>query len=333
LAYFEKTSNGHTRAYVERMGVRKSATWPSKREAEAWARHVEAELLAGKKRGAVQVRTFEQLATEYQEKVTAAKPGKRWEDLRIPKMIEHFADAPPLHELGPKQIAAWRDARLSSVNQRTKATISGATVLRESKLLRAIFEYAREQPRHWIETNPFDGVPMPKDSDARTARWRWQQIRLVLRFLGYTTGRAPQNMQQEVALAFLITLRTAMRSAEILRSNPRNINLATRVIEVMRKDQRVHKIPITRQAARVCRLVQEWTIDDDMRDALFRKARDACLVGDLTFHDARATALTLLARRVDVLTLARISGHKNLKMLSEVYYRETPEEIATRLGR
>lgn len=38
------------------------------------------------------------------------------------------------------------------------------------------------------------------------------------------------------------------------------------------------------------------------------------MIEDLHFHDARAEALTLLARRVDVLTLAKISGHKDIRM-------------------
>ncbi|MDV7398319.1 hypothetical protein RZS08_43345, partial [Arthrospira platensis SPKY1] len=64
---------------------------------------------------------------------------------------------------------------------------------------------------------------------------------------------------------------------------------------------------------------------------LFSKLVKQLMLGDLHFHDARATALTLLARRVDVLTLARISRHKDLSLLMRVYYRDTPEEIAKRL--
>ena len=37
------------------------------------------------------------------------------------------------------------------------------------------------------------------------------------------------------------------------------------------------------------------------------------------------------AREVDVMTLARISGRADLKMLLAVYYRETAEQIAARL--
>lgn len=55
------------------------------------------------------------------------------------------------------------------------------------------------------------------------------------------------------------------------------------------------------------------------------------MIEGLTFHDARATALTHLARKVDALTLAKISRHKDLSLLSNVYYRETASQIAARI--
>lgn len=66
------------------------------------------------------------------------------------------------------------------------------------------------------------------------------------------------------------------------------------------------------------------------------RACDACIadrlmIEDLHFHDTRAEALTRLARKVDVLTLAKISGHKDLRILQNAYYRETAEQIAARL--
>jgi integrase len=66
-------------------------------------------------------------------------------------------------------------------------------------------------------------------------------------------------------------------------------------------------------------------------DALWRKIRGKAGVEGLNFHDARAWALTRLSRRVDVLTLARISGHRDLSLLMRVYYRESAADIAARL--
>ena len=49
------------------------------------------------------------------------------------------------------------------------------------------------------------------------------------------------------------------------------------------------------------------------------------------FHDTRAEALTQLSRKVDVMTLAKISGHKDLSIMQNTYHRETAEDIAARM--
>ena len=53
-------------------------------------------------------------------------------------------------------------------------------------------------------------------------------------------------------------------------------------------------------------------------------------IADLRLYDARAAALTSMSRRVDLLTLARISGHRDLSQL-QIYYRSTAAQIADRL--
>jgi integrase len=47
---------------------------------------------------------------------------------------------------------------------------------------------------------------------------------------------------------------------------------------------------------------------------MFRKVRDDVAIVGLTFHDTRHEAITRLARKVDVLDLARITGHKDLRI-------------------
>ena len=66
-------------------------------------------------------------------------------------------------------------------------------------------------------------------------------------------------------------------------------------------------------------------------DALFRKARDRAMIEGLTFHDSRHEAITRLAGRLDVLELARMVGHRDLRMLM-VYYNKTAAELADKLG-
>jgi integrase len=66
-------------------------------------------------------------------------------------------------------------------------------------------------------------------------------------------------------------------------------------------------------------------------DATFRKLKRKANILDLHFHDSRAEAATRLAAKVDVLTLARILGHRDIRSLM-IYYRESAEDIAKRLG-
>ena len=70
-----------------------------------------------------------------------------------------------------------------------------------------------------------------------------------------------------------------------------------------------------------------FTVGPNEGSVLFSKLCKELLIDGLTFHDARATALTHLSRKVGILTLAKISRHKNLKHL-QIYYRESADSIA-----
>ena len=303
-------------------GQRDSQVFTSKRDAQQWASQREIELRNG---SAVGGKTFSQAAERYLNEVSSKKEGAKWEGLRLAVMRAHFGGK-TLAEIQQPEIAAWRDWRLKG--DKDHRPVGGSTVQREKNLLRNVFTVARDE-WHWMDHNPFQGVVMPDESDPRTALWDWKRIRRVLRFLGYRPGQAPETDYQQVALAFMIGLHTSLRASEILRVNKKTFNATTRVITVKTKTMKLAKVPVTRRAVKVCKLA-DFTIDAPNLDALFRKARDGTLAGDFTFHDGRAFALTMLARKVDILTLSRISQHKDLKMLSR-YYRETPEQIASRI--
>jgi integrase len=240
-------------------------------------------------------------------------------------MKRYFGDA-KLGDIQQPKIAKWRDWRLNG--DADHKPVTGSTVQRERNLLRNVFTKARDE-WHWIDHDPFKGVEMPKENEARTALWDWKRICAILRFLGYRPGRAPETDYQQVALAFMIGLHTSLRASEILRVNSETLNADTRVIRVKTKTMKLAQVPITPRAVKVCKLAN-FTINAVDLDALFRKARDGTRAGDFTFHDSRAFALTMLAARVDLKTLARISQHKNLNMLMR-YYRESPEDISRRL--
>ena len=78
-------------------------------------------------------------------------------------------------------------------------------------------------------------------------------------------------------------------------------------------------------------LPQTFTVGANEASTLFSRLVKQLMLGDLHFHDARATALTLLSRKVDVMTLAKISRHKDINLLQRVYFRESEEDIAKRI--
>ena len=115
---------------------------------------------------------------------------------------------------------------------------------------------------------------------------------------------------------------------------PAHFDRARRVVDLPHAKTAAHgeTVPLTRQGYRVmCTMPERFEVAPDRASMLFCHLCDHLLIEGLQFRDARATALTLMARRMDVLTLARISRHKDLRLLISTYYRERPEDISKRL--
>jgi integrase len=328
MASIKPRRGGGYRAQVYIKGHRSSKTFRTQREAQAWASAEEERLAAP----AAERHTVRELIEEYIEKVISKKGGAIFEERQAKAFLRDFPEIAnkKLSEIDTPDLAKWRDARVKKVK--------GSTVLRNINWMRHAFKVAREEWK-WMTENPFKGLRMPDDSDPRDRRVTWREVHALCRVLDYRAGRAPETKHQEVALAFLVGLRSAMRAGEILSLGEKTLDIGRRVARVKHKTQHItgkpREIPLTRQAIRLLAPVAGrkkcFTISSSSLDTLFRKARDRLLIEDLHFHDSRAEALTRLARKVDVMTLAKISGHKDLKMLLDTYYRETAEQIAARL--
>ncbi|PCE27533.1 integrase [Paraburkholderia acidicola] len=332
MASIIKYKNGY-RVFVTVAGKRKTKTFATKRDATEWRAHMEAEMLRDKDKPEAERHTVADLFKRYVRDVSSTKQGEQQEALRFAAFIRDFPNlaSMSLSEFKTPQLVEWRDARLKKV--------APASVVRDINLIRNAFITARKE-WHWINHHPFDGLKIPLEGPPRDRRVDpWKEVRPIVRVLGYVTGQAPVTKSQEVALAFLVALRTAMRAGEILQLGKGTLDIQTRVARVAHKTQyltmKPRPIPLTRHAVRLLAPVANadkcFTVDSDSLAALFIKAKKRLRIKGLQFRDSRAEALTRLARKVDVLTLSKISGHKDLEMLSRVYYRETAEDIAARL--
>jgi integrase len=306
------------RAHVYVNGRRKTAVWDTKRLAESWANKTVEQLrsLRGSKG---ELQTFGDAVERYILEVVPNKRGALWEKRRLANMLEYFGDKVRLQDLDSPDMAGWRDWRLNG--DATHKPVSPSTVVREVNILKHLLHTARDEWR-WIEHDPFRGVRIPSENPARSARWGWQLIKRVLRAGERTGGKTG-----EVTLAFHIALRTGMRLQEVLAS-PSNFNSKTRVVTVRTKTApKGDEIPVGRIAAKLITNAK-FTVNPNEASTLFAKLTRKNLIDGLTFHDARATALTLLSKKVDVMDLAKISRHKDISLLHRVYYRTSAADIA-----
>ena len=328
MAYIRKYRD-KWRAEVERNGVRKSQLFPTKTAAQQWAAGEETKLLKEAKTGRRDI-SFKEALLRYVNEVSVNKRGKRFEELRIQAFIRDFPSLAKkqITDVETPDFVTWRDARLK--------VVSRGTVLRDLKLFSNFFIIALNE---WklMDANPLIGLRRPRDNPPRKRLVNWREIKLVCRSLGYVSNKQPVLKIQEVALAFLIALRTGMRAGEVLQLNQTTVDFKTSIALVSHKMEYItgslRVVPMQRQALRLIKLIPKdgFTVSSASLDALFRKTTSRLLIEDLHFHDSRATALTRLTKKVDVMTLAKISGHKDLNILLNTYYRETAEDIARRL--
>ncbi len=155
--------------------------------------------------------------------------------------------------------------------------------------------------------------------------------------LGYDCNEPPATITARVGAAMLFAIETAMRAGEIVSLTWNHVDTGTRVAHLPKtKNGFSRDVPLSQEAVRIINQVRVddtesvFNLRSDQVDALFRKAKSRALITDLHFHDTRAEAITRLSKKVDILTLARISGHRDLRKL-QIYYRESAAEIAKRL--
>lgn len=313
------------RARVRVGGLDVSDTFATKADARAWAAKVEADASAGKIGRAVD-RPFSDLIRRYINDVLPTKRGERPERLRLERLMRDDELARvKLPELGTEHISAWRDRRLKQV--------SAASVLREWATMSAACTVAVKEWR-WLPFNPFSTVKKPAEPRPRTRRISDAEVALILHACGYTDTDPIDTAQARVGACLLFALETGMRASEICELAPDRIDRQRRVAHLaMTKNGTSRDVPLSSKSLAILDRLgpRLFDITPAMLDALWRKARDRAGIQDLHFHDSRATALTRLARIFNVLELAKISGHKDLSILSNTYYREDMANLATKL--
>jgi integrase len=325
MASIQKTVKGY-RVQVQVKGQRDSATFDTKREAQLWAAQKEIEFQTVAKGKAGSITTTHDAFERYKTEVSVKHKGERWESVRLDKMMREFPKL-MLDKVGAAHIIKWRDSRL--------AEVSGSSVLREMKLLSAVFERCCSVEWRLLSANPCKGVDRPKESPHRKRTISKTEIKVMLRELGYPALTLPRHA---VAHAFLLALRTGMRQGELAaiewpNVHPKFIHTDSKSMIEFTRD-----VPLSVKARRIVDKMRGYN-DQSMFnitaasiDTHFRNAKTRAKLSGFTFHDSRHTAATWIGRsgKFELIELCKAFGWKDPKH-ALIYFNPTGDDLADKL--
>ncbi|RYL25942.1 tyrosine-type recombinase/integrase [Acinetobacter piscicola] len=339
-----KNKNGGWRGDLEAYGQRKSKVKKTKAEVQRWAQEMEREFFLNYSTDLALnnkiVLTVDEALTRYMNEVSKHKKTAKKECQRIKYYKNNlpFVDW-PLVNYKPEFLKQWEH----SVMNRSIRPLSASSVLRDYSTLSAFFNWCRLD-KGWIDFNPVQNIRKPKKPEHRDRRTEIEELQGILSALKYVPGTVPTTKMQEVGLIWLIAMATGMRSGEIVNRPINEVFINKRYIYLPdTKNGTSRKIPLDDFALQLWSLALKidrknspkvFTVSDGSRDTLFRKAKKMAGLehADLTFHDSRHEAASLMAKRIkNALTLCKIFGWKDPKN-ALIYYNPTNDEILEELN-
>lgn len=335
MAYFRKRGDAW-QVEVKKVNppLYASDTFPTKAAATQWANKVEADWYAGKL-GGIKDRPFSAIIERYRDEVSPTKRGARWERNRLNALLRDPIAAVSVRELSSVHLGEWRDRRLTGTKANNyQDKVSASTVRRDWNLLSAACNIAVNEWK-WLSSNPLKGVKKPPAPAARDRLVSDDEMKRLIAASGYTTDELKTSTAKTIA-AFLFAIETGMRIGEICNLTWPRVDLESRVAHLDKtKNGTKRDVPLSSRAIEILRQLPNsdltvFGMTTQSVDALFRKVKTRAGVEDLHFHDSRHMAVTQLAKKVDVLELARMIGHKDLKQLM-VYFNPTASDIAKKL--
>lgn len=264
----------------------------------------------------------------YRDRVSIHKKGYSQEKYRIGLYSRYPIADVPVREVTSIHIAAFRDQRLTEINQRTGNRLTPATVRLDMALLSDMFRIGKIE---WgiCDDNPVSNVRKPKLPPGRDRRLTPREERTIMR---YCTKQGTREMQAIVQIA----LETAMRQGEILSLKWEHINLKGRIAHLPEtKNGSKRDVPLTMLARDIIASQgvkpsgRVFSYTSNGLKSSWRSMIRNLKIHDLHFHDLRHEAISRLVERgvFDLMEVAAISGHKSLAMLKRYTHLRTSRLI------
>lgn len=315
------------KAEVSVRGRRESNRFRHKPDARRWVNEREIELNDNPNEIAKN-KTTTDVFKRYAEEESPRKGGARWEQVRLNKLCRSSLGDIPLAKLS----SAHADAYIAELEGQGLAPNS---IIREMAVAKTAIKAAVKW--NWLRHYPWKGINTPHVGDSRDVLITRKEVATVAHYANIAYGEKIKTKTQQVGIAFLFAIETAMRLGEICKMTYANLDVKNATIRLpgsITKNGTSRTVPLSPKALE---LIGRLPKTDDGRifgvtstssSVLFRRIRKASSIRkEITFHDTRHLALTNLAEMFDVMELCRISGHKNPQQLL-VHYNKSAVEMA-----
>jgi len=322
---------GRWQAQVRRRGTKPRAkSFDAKTDAEAWARALEAEVdrhgLAPDTK-ILETTTFGDLLRRYRAEVSPTKRGAPQEIQRLGVLARHEIAHRTLVGLSPSDVSAFRDERLASV--------SPATTLREMAILSHVLEVAIRDWGYPLGRNVAKLVRRPSVRNERKRRLEGDEEQRLLN--ACSGGKIPY-----LKTLLLVAIESSMRRGELLGLTWDDLSHNRRVITLgMTKNGEGREVPLSPRAFDALIAWRNDAASDDPRifpmrtgslEQVWRRLLVRAGIQSLRFHDLRHEGVSrLFERGLNVIEVATISGHKELRMLRR-YAHLSADDLVARLS-
>jgi len=319
-----KQASGSWKQEITINGERLSKTFRTKGECVTWAAK---QVVGAPGSKPTLKRTLDQLAEKYMNEVSVTKAGEKKEVIRINYYRREFPElfAMSLSKIQLEDIEALVDERLE--------VVMTSTINRDLNIFSHMFRKAKKWKM--MTHNPMEGIERPKDPEGRTRRVSDEEAALVCAALHYHKDQSVVLAMQKSAVAFMLGIETAMRMGEICKTEWKNVHLNKRYVHLpaaIVKTRVARDVPLSAEAIRLIKQLPRegelmMGVNAGTCSAQSLEAIKSSGIEDMKFHDTRHEATTRLAQKLHVLDLARVTGHRDIKMLMR-YYNKSAIELA-----
>ena len=319
-----------------------SETFPNRKEAEQWARSIEAAIREGRHfpHAAAKRTSFDALAKDYTDTVLAEfEPKEKATRVRQLTWWSKQFSGLSLAEITADRISQARDKLAAETFARGKPRKdrksgeliapkqykrTGATVNRYIATLSHLFSFAVKE-RRLVDRNPVGDISRKKEPRGRT-RFLSEEERTAL------LGACAKSEWPALRALVLLAITTGARRGELIGLKWADVDLKKgRALVRETKNDEQRTLPLAGKALDALRELKlqdsarsEWVFAQpsglpgpfEHFDANWHAALEAAGISDFHFHDLRHTTASMLAAQgASLLEIADVLGHKTLAMV------------------